>query len=141
MTYELPFGRGRELMNKGGCIECCSRRMGSRVYANLAVGAAVHRVGFAGSPYNYLPGLPSRPNLVPGVDPVTPDWDIGPNRFPTQAQVPYLNAAAFAYPARVHGRHDGPQRGRSPRADLAAILAVEAMELLRAGATSFSDGT
>jgi hypothetical protein len=41
----------------------------------------------------------SRPNLVPGIDPVTPNWSIGPYRFPTQAQVPYLNAATFAYPA------------------------------------------
>jgi hypothetical protein len=27
------------------------------------------------------------------------DWSIGPNRLPTSAQNPYLNAAAFAYPA------------------------------------------
>jgi len=33
------------------------------------------------------------------VDPITPNWTIGKDRFPTQAQVPYLNAAAFAYPA------------------------------------------
>jgi hypothetical protein len=29
---------------------------------------------------------------------VTNNWSIGEHRFPTQAQVPYLNAAAFAYP-------------------------------------------
>jgi hypothetical protein len=55
-------------------------------------------VSFQGSPFNYLPGA-LRPNLVPGVEPVTPDWKIGEHRFPTQAQIPYLNAAAFEYPA------------------------------------------
>jgi hypothetical protein len=30
---------------------------------------------------------------------MTPDWSIGPNRLPTSAQNPYLNPAAFAYPA------------------------------------------
>ena len=78
---------------------------GTRAAANrtTAAGATTQSgppftVGFGGSPYNYLPGA-ARPNLVPGVDPITPNWTIGKDRFPTQAQVPYLNAAAFAYPA------------------------------------------
>lgn len=29
----------------------------------------------------------------------TPNWDIGPNRFPASAQTPYLNISSFAYPA------------------------------------------
>jgi hypothetical protein len=29
----------------------------------------------------------------------TPDWSIGPNRFPTAAQNPYLKLDAFGYPA------------------------------------------
>lgn len=97
MTYELPFGKGRKFaanMNK---------------FANALVGGwdfaytqtfqsgPPQTISFAGSPNQYLPGA-SRPNLVAGVDPITPDWNIGAHRFPTQAQVPYLNAAAFAYP-------------------------------------------
>jgi len=30
---------------------------------------------------------------------VVKDWTIGPNRFPSSAENPYLNAAAFGYPA------------------------------------------
>jgi hypothetical protein len=30
---------------------------------------------------------------------VVQNWDIGPNRFPTTAQNPYLKFSAFAYPA------------------------------------------
>lgn len=54
-------------------------------------------ISFAGSPFNYLPG-DARPNQVAGASPVAPNWNIGPNRFPVQAQAPYLNADAFAYP-------------------------------------------
>ena len=56
-------------------------------------------VTFAGSPFNYLPGAIRGRTWFPASIRLRPDWDIGPNRFPTQAQVPYLNAAAFAYPA------------------------------------------
>jgi hypothetical protein len=56
-------------------------------------------VTFAGSPLRYLPGA-SRPNaLVPIEQAVVSNWTIGPNRFPTSAQNPYLNIASFAYPA------------------------------------------
>jgi hypothetical protein len=54
---------------------------------------------FAGSPNRYLPG-PSYPNQILPSDQVkTPDWSIGPNRFPQSAQNPLYNINAFAYPA------------------------------------------
>jgi len=54
---------------------------------------------FAGSPSRYLPG-PSYPNQILPSDQVrTPDWSIGPNRFPQSAQNPFFNLAAFGYPA------------------------------------------
>ncbi len=99
MTYELPFGRGRKWMNKGGVLNAVLGGW-DFAYTQTLQSGPPFTVTFAGSPVNYLPGAGQlRPNLVPGVDPVTPGWDIGPNRFPTQAQVPYLNAAAFEYPA------------------------------------------
>ncbi len=56
-------------------------------------------VTFSGSPYQYLPGA-SRPNIVTTMAQATvPGWSIGPNRFPTSAQNPYLNISSFAYPA------------------------------------------
>ena len=96
MTYELPFGKGRAFMNHGGVL---NHVLGGwdLAYTQTLQSGPPFTVSFAGSPDNYLPGG-LRPNLVPGIDPITPNWEIGPNRFPTQAQIPYLNAAAFAYP-------------------------------------------
>ena len=72
-------------------------------------------VTFAGSPLRYLPGA-SRPNaLVPIEQAVTSDWTIGPNRFPTSAQNPYLNIQAFAYPA-VTAWHPPRDRARNAMA-------------------------
>jgi len=84
-------------MNRGGVLNATLGGW-ELAYTQTLQSGPPFTVSFAGSPYNYLPGA-LRPNLVPGVSPVTPDWSIGPNRFPTQAQVPYLNAAAFDYPA------------------------------------------
>jgi opacity protein-like surface antigen len=97
MTYELPFGRGRKMMNYGGVVNQVFGGWNLAYTQTLQSGPPI-TVGFAGSPSNYLPGS-SRPNLVPGMDPVVADWDIGQHRFPTQAQTAYLNSAAFAYPA------------------------------------------
>jgi len=96
MTYELPFGKGRKFMNHGGFVNALLGGW-DLAYTQTLQSGPPFTVSFAGSPNNYLPGA-SRPNLVPGVDPVVSGWDIGPDRFPTQAQVPYLNTAAFAYP-------------------------------------------
>jgi hypothetical protein len=52
-----------------------------------------------GSPYRYLPG-PSRPvQLVPDDKVRFPNWELGPNRFPMNAQNPLFDIKAFAYPA------------------------------------------
>jgi hypothetical protein len=56
-------------------------------------------VSFSGSPYRYLPGS-SRPiQVLPNDQARTPGWEIGPHRFPSSAQTPYLNIDAFQYPA------------------------------------------
>ena len=52
-----------------------------------------------GQPYVWLP-MQQRPNqILPNDQASRQGWTIGPNRLPTSAQNPYLNAAAFAYPA------------------------------------------
>ncbi|MBL8231084.1 MAG: TonB-dependent receptor [Bryobacterales bacterium] len=98
MTYELPFGKGRALMNRGGVLNHIAGGW-DLAYTQTFQSGPPFTVSFAGSPNLYLPGA-TRPNLVQGVNPVTDNWDIGPHRFPTQAQVPYLNPAAFEYPAQ-----------------------------------------
>jgi opacity protein-like surface antigen len=96
MTYELPFGKGRKFMTGGGWKNAVLGGW-DIAWTQTFQSGPPFTVSFAGSPFNYLPG-DARPNLVPGVNPVTPNWSIGPHRFPVQAQVPYLNADAFAYP-------------------------------------------
>jgi hypothetical protein len=112
MTYELPWGKGRHFNIDNGVVNALLGGWDFAYTQTLQTGPPF-TVSFAGSPNNYLPGS-SRPNLVPGVNPLTENWSIGEHRFPTQAQVPYLNAAAFSYPdaftAGTLGRNtfDGP---------------------------------
>jgi hypothetical protein len=97
MTYELPVGNGRRFLNRGGII---NGFLGGweLAWTQTMQSGPPFTVSFAGSPVNYLPGA-ARPHPVPGIEPVTPNWDIGPHRFPTSAQAPYLVADAFTYPA------------------------------------------
>lgn len=95
MTYELPFGRNRRFMNVGGWKNALFGGW-ELAWTQTFQSGPPFTVTFAGSPNVYLPGQ-LRPNLL-RPDPRTPNWDIGPHRFPTVAQVPYLDASAFAYP-------------------------------------------
>lgn len=53
---------------------------------------------FAGSPNRYLPGA-SRPiQVVSNDEAKLQHVDIGPNRFPSSAQIRYLKLDAFRYP-------------------------------------------
>ncbi|MCC6293272.1 MAG: TonB-dependent receptor [Bryobacterales bacterium] len=98
MTYELPFGRGKRFLGNSNKVVDSILGGWNFAYTQTFQSGPPQTISFAGSPNQYLPGA-TRPNLVAGIDPITPNWNIGPNRFPTQAQVPYLNVAAFAYPA------------------------------------------
>jgi hypothetical protein len=97
MIYELPFGKGRRWMNAGGWKD---HALGGWeiTWVQTFQSGVPFTVGFSGSPNRYLPST-SRPNaLVPTKQAQVQDWEIGPDRFPTSAQLPYLNFAAFAYP-------------------------------------------
>jgi hypothetical protein len=98
MSYDLPFGKGRPLMNRGGVL---NHVLGGwqLTWTQTFQSGQPFTVNFAGSPNRYLPGE-SRPNIVTTVEQAyVPDWDIGANRFPTSAQNPYLKIDSFAYPA------------------------------------------
>jgi hypothetical protein len=97
LTYELPFGKGRRFMNRGG-------------FMNYAFGGwdfAWTQTFQSGPPFNitaggslvrYLPGV-VRPNAVlPAEQMVVDNYSIG-QRFPLAAQNSYFNVNAFAYPA------------------------------------------
>ena len=99
MTYELPFGKGRRYMNRGGLK---STLLGGWevVWIQTFQSGPPFTVTFGGSPSVYLPGVGNRPNQILPDDQVKLEHvDIGPNRFPFAAQTRYLNINGFAYPA------------------------------------------
>jgi hypothetical protein len=98
VTYQLPFGKGRHWMNHGGIF---NQVLGGWELTETQTfqSGTPFTVTFSGSPYQYLPGA-SRPNILTTIPQATAqNWDIGPNRFPTSAQNPYLNISSFGYPA------------------------------------------
>lgn len=115
-TYELPVGKGRWLQPKNGVVNTL---FGNWMLAGLATAQAGYpiwvRMGNTGYWFSQGGGdallLTStlRPNLVPGVPLVNPDWRKDPYR--SQFAGGYLNPAAFAVP----GSLDNPQYGNVPR--------------------------
>lgn len=97
-TYEMPFGKGRRFLNKGGLSNWIFGGWDSAWTQTFQTGPPV-TVTFAGSPYNYLAGG-VRPNqILPDEQAQIKNWGIGAHRFPTAAQNRYFNFDGFAYPA------------------------------------------
>ncbi len=99
VTYELPFGKGRRWMSRGGFVDQVLGGWNFTSTWQLQSGTP-DSVTLAGGPNKYLTlGGVYRPDaLVPISQAVVQNWSIGPNRFPTSAQNPYLRFADFAYP-------------------------------------------
>jgi hypothetical protein len=98
VSYALPVGKGRRFMNIGGWRNHLLGGWNLLWIQTIMSGQPV-TFTFAGSPNKYLPG-PSYPDEILPYDKVkTPNWSIGPNRFPQSAQNPFYNLNAFAYPA------------------------------------------
>jgi len=93
---ELPFGKKRKFLQSGAL----SKILGGWDFTysqTLQTGVPVS-IGFAGSPFNYLPGSRRAIQVLPNDQAKPEGWTIGPNRFPTAAQNPLLNINAFRYP-------------------------------------------
>ena len=62
MSYELPFGKGRPLMNRGGIL---NHVLGGweLTWTQTFQSGQPFTVTFSGSPNRYLPGA-SRPNIL-----------------------------------------------------------------------------
>jgi hypothetical protein len=95
VTYELPVGKGKRWLNRGGVVNEILGGWKVDLSENILSGIPL-TVGNSGSPNKYL--TTARVNaLVPIDQAKTPNWQMG-NRFPTAAQNPYFNISDFAYP-------------------------------------------
>src|ERR1035437_6979376 len=98
MTLEVPVGKGRRLLNHGGILNAVVGGWNLSWVEALQTGLPTS-VTFANSPNKYLPQGVYRPNALVPIDQAVPsNWSMGPNRFPNQAQNPYLIYKDFAYP-------------------------------------------
>ncbi|MCC6863107.1 MAG: TonB-dependent receptor [Bryobacterales bacterium] len=97
-TYELPIGKGRKWMNRGGIINYLLGGWDIAWIQNFQ-SALPATLGIGGSPYRYLPTVGIRPNqLVPTEQVYTKDWDIG-QRFDNNLKNPCWIMSSFAYPS------------------------------------------
>jgi hypothetical protein len=95
VIYELPVGRGKRFLNRGGIVNAVLGGWKVDLSENALSGAPVS-ITHAGSPNKYLTA--SRVNTTAPVETaIVPDYDMG-QRFPTAAQTPYFNMSTFAYP-------------------------------------------
>jgi hypothetical protein len=96
LTYDLPFGRGKKWMNRGGARDYL---LGGWKIGWIQTFQSGIPVDFtvAGSPNRYLPGT-VRPNMrVPYGDIKVNGWKIG-DRFNNNLKNAMWNISSFAYP-------------------------------------------
>ena len=99
-TYELPVGRGKKFMNRGGLLNAVLGGYEVAWIQTLESGNP-YTFDFAGSPNNYYPGFAGsrRPDLVSQPS-LLPNWgDVGGDRFNQANRNPIIDINHFAYPA------------------------------------------
>ncbi len=115
VTYELPVGKGRTFLNRGGFWNVLLGGYEVNYYQSILSGNPV-TFTFAGSPYNYFPTYAGarRPNLVR--QPTLINYpELGPDRFNQAGLYPVFDINDFAYPAAFtpgnagRGIVDGPR--------------------------------
>jgi hypothetical protein len=100
-TYELPVGKGRSFMNRGGILNAL---FGGYQLAWIETAESGNPLTFsyANSPFNYYPTFAGarRANVVASHPSLLPDWgNMGGDRFNLNNVNPILDINAFAYPA------------------------------------------
>jgi hypothetical protein len=99
-TYELPVGKGRRMMNRGGMLDALFGGYEIAWIQTLESGNPM-TFDFTNSPYDYYPTFAGarRPDVV-GHPALLPDWgNVGGDRFTLANRNPVLDINAFAYPA------------------------------------------
>jgi hypothetical protein len=103
LNYDLPFGKGRKWLNRGGVINAIFGGFDMVYLYRIQSGDAL-TFGFAGSPYQYMPGLVAtrsgRPNSTGDRARLRDNWqDIGPARFVQATQNGLIQSMSyFSYP-------------------------------------------
>ena len=99
-TYELPVGKGRHFMNRGGWLNAVFGGYEIAYIQTLESGNP-YTFTFADSPFNYYPTYVGvrRPNRVKQPT-LLPDWgNVGGDRFNQENRNPIIDINDFAYPA------------------------------------------
>ena len=92
--YELPFGRGKRLLNRGGVVDAVVGGWQVNGLGRLRSGYPVTvGLGVANSIDLGIQGAGVRPDIVPGVSLKNPEWTPENARF-----TPYVNPRAFRFP-------------------------------------------
>lgn len=100
VTYELPFGKGKRYMNRGGIWNHVFGGY-ELAWIQTAEGGNPLTFSFRRSPYNYFPSWVGdrRPDVV-GKPHLRDGWrDFGGDRFNSQNINPIIDINYFAYPA------------------------------------------
>jgi hypothetical protein len=104
-SYELPIGKNRRYLNRGGVFDYVLGGWNFLIIQSLRSGLP-ESFTIAGSPYKYLPGE-TEPNIVPGQSINVPNYSIGTNLWPQNLQNPFFNINAFSYAAAFTGGNAG----------------------------------
>jgi len=110
-SYDLPLGKGRAHLNRGGIVEMILGDWTVTTIQSLRTGQPV-TFSMAGSPYRYLPGE-TQPSIVAGQAVNVANYAVGPNLWPQSNQNPWFNINAFSYPAAFMGGNAGVGIGRA----------------------------
>jgi hypothetical protein len=104
MNYELPFGKGRKWLNRSGWINSVAGGFDMVFLYRIQSGDGL-TFGFAGSPFQYMPGVVAtrtgRPNSTGQRARLRDNWqDIGGDRFVQANQNGLIESMSyFSYPA------------------------------------------
>ena len=104
MNYELPFGKGRMWLNRGGIINAIFGGFDMVFLYRIQSGDGL-TFGHSGSPFQYMPGVVAtrsgRPDSTGERARLRDNWqDIGGNRFVQAAQNGLIESMSyFSYPA------------------------------------------
>jgi hypothetical protein len=102
-TYDLPFGKGKRWMNKGGVLDAVLGGYNLVWQYDVETGNPI-TWGFTNSPYSYLPsyvGISGRPVLLSSPSLANNWMQLGGDRFNEGNQIPTISSLAdFAYPGQ-----------------------------------------